>query len=293
MPPRIAVCLTSHDRLDCARINQEIFKLNFKNPYVVVHASSGAGAQAYLEDAFVPCPPLPHFAGALSLMRNAIGAAAAFAPDLLVVLDGDVWLLKEDMLLAYIRRLQEDPRSLIATCAWSTPPRSRLQRLAREVKGIVLSPEDRLRRLASIPRRMRYDAVDFCTQCIILRNDRSLLELFCGMRPDGRRLVERLWFDRFTAYYGFERVVRMREREPVHPHQRFACEQLGLHGEHWPAAGTSRDPGDARLIEYIHPDTPGKREALERCPHIRTGESIQRLLNADSFDYYNRGAKRY
>ena len=291
--PSIAVCLTSHDRMDCARINQEIFKLNFINPYVVVHASSGSEAHPYLEDAFVPCAPLPHFAGALSLMRNAIGAAAAFKPDFLVLLDADIWLLKEDVLLAYIRRLQESPRSLIATCAWSTPPRSRLRRLARECAGIVLSPEDRLRRLASIPRRMRYDAVDFCTQCIILRNDRFLLDLFCSMRPDGRRLVERLWFDRFTAYYGFERVVRIREREPVHPHQRFVCEPLGLHGEHWPAAGTSKDPGNATWNEYIHPDTPGKREALERCPHIRTGESIQRLLNADSFDYYNRGAKRY
>ena len=291
--PSIAVCLTSHDRLDCARINQEIFKLNFTSPYVVVHASSGAEARPHLEDAFVKCAPLPHFAGALSLMRNAISAAAAFKPDFLILLDADVWLLNEDVLLDYIRRLQESPRSLIATCAWSTPPRSRLRRLAREVADIVRSPADRLRRLASIPRRMQYDAVDFCTQCIILRNEQFLLDLFCSMRPDNGRMVERLWFDRFTAYYGFDRIVRMREREPVHPHQRFVCEQLGLHGEHWPAAGTSKDPGDASWIAYIHPDTPGKREALERYPHIRTGESIQRLLNADSFDYYNRGAKRY
>ena len=64
----------------------------------------------------------------------------------------------------------------------------------------------------------------------------------CARRPSAGRAPG---FDRFTAYYGFDRVVRMREREPVHPHQRFACEQLGLHGEHWPAAGTSQDPGDA------------------------------------------------
>lgn len=36
----------------------------------------------------------------------------------------------------------------------------------------------------------------------------------------------------------------------------------------------------------------GKKEALLKFPQICRGESIQRLLNATSFDYYNPGASR-
>lgn len=63
MLPRIAVCMTSYDRIDCARINQEIFKLNFTHSYILIHATSGINAEPYLEDVFVRTKPKPHFLG--------------------------------------------------------------------------------------------------------------------------------------------------------------------------------------------------------------------------------------
>lgn len=296
MTPKIAICLTSHDRLDCTRINQEIFKLNFSSPYIVVHASSGANAEQYLEDTFVPCKPLPHFAGALSLMKNAIKAALPFEPEFLVLLDGDTWLLEERPLLKTIQCLKENPVLLMATCAWMNLPRSKKIRLMTEIHEIVHIPGDRVRRLMSLPRRMRYDAIDFCTQFLILRNYKPLMDLFCSMLPDNSRLVERQWFDRFTAHFGFERVLRMKEREPVVPDHRFVCKALGLHSEHWPAAGTSTDSRNEMDIYFVKPGTPGKKEALENYPNIRNGEFIQRLLNAKNHEelaYYNIGAKRF
>lgn len=290
------ICLTSHDRLDCARINQEIFKLNFSRPYTVVHASSGPDARLYLEDVFVRCTPQPHFVGALALMQSAISAARELEPDFLVLLEADTWLLDEQILQGFIGRMQADPALLMAACAWKTPPRALTRRLAREFVGLVFTAGDRLRRLATLPRRLRCDAVDFGTQFCIMRNDPLLLDVFCGMRPDSRRMVERQWFERFSTHFNFERVLRMREREPVHPHQRFACEPLALHSEHWPAAGTYAGFPDLKNIACVKPHAPGKREALVRYPLIRTGECIQRLLRARTpaeLAYYNSGARRF
>jgi hypothetical protein len=296
MIPATAVCLTSYDRLDCARINQEIFKLNFSGPYTVVHASSGPEARPYLEDCFVRCTPQPHFAGALALMQRAISAAREFEPGFLVVLEADTWLLDEQILQGFVGRMQADSALLMAACAWMTPPRNRLRRLARELVALARWPSERLRRIATLPRRLRYDAVDFGTQFCIMRNHPFLLDLFCGMRSQSRRMIERQWFELFSAYFSFERVLRMREREPVHPYQRFACDRLCLHSEHWPAAGTYAGNHDPRSKAQVKTDAPGKREALERYPHIRKGECIQRLLRANTstgLDWYNSGAQRF
>lgn len=61
--PSITICLTTHDRIDCAKINQEIFKLNFRTPFRIVHACSGSQAAPYLEDAFLWCEPKPIMPG--------------------------------------------------------------------------------------------------------------------------------------------------------------------------------------------------------------------------------------
>lgn len=296
MNPKVAICLTSHDRLDCTYINQEILKLNFTYPYILVHASSGASSKRYLEDAFVSCNPLPHFAGAISLMKNAVNAALPFKPDYLVVLDGDTWLLEEKSLLNFLQCLQENPYLLMATCAWMPPPRRFIHRVLMEISEIVKIPANRFYRFISLPRRVFYDAVDFSTQFLILRNYKPVVDLFLSLSPDDPRLIERQWFDLFSTRFSLNRVLRMKEREPVHPDRRFVCKQLGLHSEHWPSSGTSTDPRNETEIDFVRPGTPGKREALENYPNICKGKFIQKLLKSEkdsNLAYYNIGAKRY
>jgi len=293
---KVAICLTSHDRLDCTLINQEIFKLNFSHPYIVIHASSGAKATRYLDDAFVHCKPLPHFAGAVSLMKNAVKAALQFEPDFIVVLDGDTWLLEEKALWKFIQCLQENPRLLMATCAWMPLPHRFIHRVLMEFTEIVNIPVNRFSRFISLPRRVFYDALDFSTQFLIMRNYKPAVDLFLSLSPDDPRLIERQWFDLFSTHFSLNRVLRMKEREPVHPNHRFVCEQLGLHSEHWPAAETSTDPRNEKEIDFVKPGTPGKREALEKYPNIRKGKFIQKLLNSatnEDLAYYNTSAKRY
>ena len=296
MIPRIAICLTSHDRIDCTLINEEIFKLNFTHPYIVIHAASGARAVPYLEDAFVRCEPKPHFAGAITLMQTAIKAALPFDPDFLILLDGDTWLLDEQILIGLIQRLQANPLLLMAATSWMPLRGSLWKRFKRELSEIRHIPGDRMRRLVFVQGRMTYDAKDFSTQFFIMRNHKPLLDVFLSLRIDDKRLIERQWFDRFSTRFSLRRVLRIREREPVHPDNRLVCERLGLYSQHWPAAGTSADQKDKNSPYYVRPGMPGKREALERYPHIRKGKNIRRLLNAVSLadlDYYNAGAKRW
>lgn len=296
MECRIAICLTSHNRIDCTRINEEVFKLNFQHPYTVVHASSGQRAAPYLEDAFVRNEPLPHFAGAIVNMQTAVRAALEFNPDVLVLLDGDTWLLDERVLLDMIRRLLDGPNLLMAASSWMPPPRSSLGRIALELRELVQIREDFGLRLRAGLRRLSYDVCDFSTQFCILRNVKSLVDRFLSMRPGDGRLVERQWFDRFSARFDLQSVLRMTEREPVHPDHRFVCEPLALFSQHWPASGTSADPRDETDFHFVKPNTPGKREVLERFPNIGKGESIQRLLSATTaadLEYYNAGAPRY
>ena len=38
--PKAVVCMTNHERPDCARINMEIIKFNYPQPWAIVHACS-------------------------------------------------------------------------------------------------------------------------------------------------------------------------------------------------------------------------------------------------------------
>lgn len=281
--PSIAVCLTSYNRIECAKINQEIFKLNFRTPFFVAHACSGAQKQPYLEDAFIWCAPGSLNAGGMDLIQRSLKLACErFAPDYLVHLEADTWILDEQVILRFIREMERNPRLLLATCAWSSV--SPWRRARRAIRELVRRPSGLLKH--------QFDIVDFAAQFFIVRNDPAVMRCILDMRPDERRRAERQLYDAYVKRFGLETVLRMREREPVHPHNRQSCEVLALYCQHWPASGTAepRSPDEAN---GERPDRIGKREALLRYPEICRGAAIQRLLNATSFEYYNPGASRW
>ena len=114
------MCLTTHDRIDCARISQEIIKLNYRRPLPIVHAASAPDYRPYLEDVFVSCEPRPLKAGAVNLLQRAITAAtSAFDADYLVHLEGDTWLLDEEVIHRYIRKMEADDQVVLCTCSWN------------------------------------------------------------------------------------------------------------------------------------------------------------------------------
>lgn len=279
--PSIAICLTSHNRIDCARINQEIFKLNFRTPFLVVHASSGPQREPYLEDAFVWCEPKPINAGAINLIQQSLTLAREkFVPDYLVHLEADTWILDEQVILDFVREMERDPHLLLATSAWRSV--SPWRRFRHALRAAITAPSALLKNHA--------DLMDFSTQFFIVRNDPAVMWCILNMLHNEQRRAERQFFEAYLRHFNLDTVLRMRKREPVHPHNRQMCEALALYCQHWPAEGTAgSSPGDQRNqgIGAI-----GKKEALLKFPQIRCGESIQRLLKATSFEYYNPGASR-
>jgi hypothetical protein len=281
--PRIAICLTSYNRTECAKINQEIFKLNFRTPFVLVHACSGAQKERYLEDAFIWCAPGSLNAGGIDLIQRSLGLACErFAPDYLVHLEADTWILDEQVILRFVREMERNPRLLLAASAWTSV--SRWRRARRAMRELLRRPSALLTH--------QFDIVDFAAQFFIVRNEPAVLRCILGMRPEETRRADRQLYDAYVQRFGLDTVLRMREREPVHPHNRQSCEALALYCHHWPASGTA-EPRSADEAHGERPDRIGKREALLRYPQISRGAAIQRLLNATSFEYYNPGASRW
>ena len=281
--PSIAICLTSYNRIECAKINQEIFKLNFRTPFLVAHACSGAQKERYLEDAFIWCAPGSLNAGGMNLIQRSLELACdRFAPDYLVHLEADTWILDEQVILRFVGEMERNPQLLLATSAWSSV--SRWRRARHAIRELVRRPWGLL--------KYQFDIVDFTAQFFIVRNDPAVMRCILAMRPDENRRAERQLYDAYVKQFGLDTVLRMREREPVHPHNRQSCEALALYCHHWPASGTAepRSPDEAH---GERPDRIGKREALLRYPQISRGAAIQRLLNATSFEYYNPGASRW
>jgi hypothetical protein len=280
--PSIAICLTSHDRIDCAKINQEIFKLNFRTPFRVVHACSGPQKEPYLEDAFIWCKPKPINAGAINLVQRSLELACErFAPDYLVHLEADTWILDEQVILDFVHEMERSPHLLLATSAWwSVSP---WRRARHAIRAAIRGPSALIKH--------RLDVIDFSTQFFVVRNDPAVLRCILDMPLDERRRAERQFFDAYVRRFDLDTVLRMRKREPVHPHNRQMCEALALYCQHWPAKGTA-EPHSVEDRRYAGPDRIGKKEALLRFPRICRGESIQRLLEATSFEYYNPGASR-
>ena len=150
--PSIAICLTSYNRIDCAKVNQEIFKLNFRTPFLLVHACSGAQKERYLEDAFIWCAPGSLNAGGIDLIQRSLELACErFAPDYLVHLEADTWILDEQVILRFVREMERNRRLLLATSAWSSV--SRWRRARRAIRKLVRQPSALL--------QQQVDIVDF------------------------------------------------------------------------------------------------------------------------------------
>lgn len=277
--------MTSHNRIDCARISQEIIKLNYDRPLPVVHASSSATYGGYLEDAFESCAAKSLHAGAINLLQTAIRLCVKRLPQVeyIVHLEADTWLMDEAVVERYIRQMQSSD-ALLATCAWSSPePRTRVGRASRGICHLLGIPPART---ALQPMR------DFSTQFFIIRTDPRLIDAVLSIAPRENTFAEAEFYHAFTKHFGLDRVIRMIEREPVDQH-RYWCHEQALYCQHWPTRGSAADPRRWWDPLYIGPHLDGKRETLQRYPNISVGQHLNRLLDADEFSYYNEGAIRY
>jgi hypothetical protein len=279
---RAAVCMTTHNRIDCARINQEIIKFNYRCDWVIVHACSNHTYEKYLEDELIHCEPLPMTSGALNLLKRSIARAAdVYHPDYFVHLEGDTWILDHQVLLRYIQRLNDAPSALIAASSWS------IHNLPGWQRNWAVKKDPASRVKSTVIRLLPTFGVDFAmlqsdtisTQFFIAKNTAEFVAAIDSLKADDGYNLENGLYKKIVERSGVAAIIGMPEREPVHPHHRWVCEALSLYGQHWPTS-----------VPNI--DIPGKRETLKAFPALRGGPHMKRLLETTDLSYYNVGANR-
>lgn len=301
--PHAVICMTTYNRIDCARINQEIIKLNYSSPFPVVHACSSSHYEKYLEDILVACeqsslPQLQTSAigtlqhGALNLLKQSLAAATKhYSPEYLVHLEGDTWIMDEKVIQNIISKMDRNKELMICTSAWDE------DHLAFQyLKRPRLSTHFHLwfagvmRKLGKPYRLTCRDSL--ATQFFVMRATPEMLNCFQTLEPLPGLDLEQALYQAFMTRFGEQNILRQRVREPIHPFNRFVCEKLSLFSQHWPARGTANDLRDPTHPRFVSPSADGKRETLLKFPSIRRGEHIQKLLAAQTFEYYNPGASR-
>ena len=287
---QVVVCLTSFNRIDCARISMEIIKLNWAHKWPVVHACSDAGYTRYIEDVLVKREPQPLTAGAADLLLASVTAASNhFQADYIIHLEADTWIFDQNVIKRYIEKLAEKPRAVIAASSWSTdyvPKWKRSPLLRRRLRGHLAS--------AIRPLGFRYgirEKKSLSTQFFIAKATPAFLDLLSGLRAKEGDVLEKLLYSAVVDRFGRSAIVNMPEREPVHPRFRHACEPLSLFCQHWPSA-------EEAPTATAHPDVTqadrlrGKKECLAMASLTRHGPYMEQLLNSSDLRYYNGNANR-
>lgn len=284
--------MTTFDRIDCARINQEIVKLNYMNSFPIVHACSSDIYEQYLEDVFVRCERKDLRTGALHLLQRSLRAATEeLKPEYIIHLEGDTWIMDQAVIHDIISAMDRNRNLMICTSTWDE---DWLAFKYLKNPGILLKLQMQFARIIrrfGIPYYLQCTD-SLATQFFVIRAIPEVLDCFTNVRFVKGRDLEQAVYRSFMQRFNKHNVLRLRVREPIHPFNRYVCEKLSLYSQHWPAKGTANDSREPTHPRYISPSADGKRETLLKYPSVREGKYLRKLLNAQSFDYYNPGASR-
>lgn len=294
--PKVVVCMTNHERPDCARINQEIIKLNYPEPWPIVHACSDPTYEPHMEDVLVRCQPRSFIEGALNLLRQSCHAAVeVYNPQYLLHVEADTWVFDQGIIQRYIDLLDRHPEAFLAASTWSTDQRVQWRRLRHPFAKLKLGVAYVLNAMGNdfgIKRKRTLSS-----QFFIARNDTRFLKMINGIQPTLENTLEYDFYQAFVQEFGTKAVVHIKEREPVHPDHRHWCPALTLHAQHWPEQlpRPADLPADDTPREGVSGqyDIPGKKEVLAAYGFKHVGPAMRTLLEATDTSYYNPKAKRY
>ncbi len=289
---KTVICMTTYNRIDCARINQEIIKLNYFKPLPIVHTCSSSAYHQHIEDVFLACEPKSLQHGALDLLKQSLALAmTTYTPEYIVHLEGDTWIMNEQIIYDLIAKMEQDKELMICTSAWDEDLLAfkylKQPSLKLNLQKIV----------AAVARKAGFSYQLACrdslaTQFFIIRTTPEVISTFMTLEPIPGIDLEQALYRNFFKVFKDRNLLRLTTREPIHPFNRYVTEKMTLFSQHWPIRGSANDIRDSTHPRYISPNADGKRETLMRFPTIHRGECIQKLLNAKTFDYYNPGASR-
>ena len=282
--PKVVVCIKTFNRVDCARINMEIIKLNYPHQWPIVHACSDKKYKPYIEDVLVKCEPKGIWAGAFDLLQNSMTAAnAQYSPDYIVQLEADTWLMNQEIIEKYITLLSNNPRAVIASSSWSFDKSEKWKASGKVLKKLAYYVT-RLTKWMGLPWHIGWYHTTLASQFFIIKNTAEVRELFSTMKaPGADEYLEKYLFSEITRRFGKGAIIWMKEREPVHPNNRNLCEEMELFCQHFP----SKYYDNSSLIED------GKKEVLERYRSLKKGRCMKKLLQSEDLTYYNSNANRF
>ena len=281
---KVVVCITTHNRVDCARINMEIIKYNYQKKWLIVHACSNDNYQKYIEDILIKCPPKPLQEGAFNLLKHSWQAAhEKFSPDYIVHIEADTWLMNQVLIENYINKLDLDKDAVISGSSWSFDKSYKWKQSKSYLKRIKYFTSILTKSLGFSWHIGWKNSIS--TQYFIAKNTPRLRKLILeSAGPAETEYLEKYLFSKINNEFGRKAFLWMKEREPVHPKYRESCEALELFCSHLP----SNEQSTGSKINNLRA---GKKQTLQKYFFLQKGPHMQKLLESKSFGYYNLGAK--
>jgi len=264
---KCVICVTTFNRIDCARINMEIIKLNYPIQWPIVHACSNENYTQYLEDILVQRQPKDMQDGALDLLISALEAANQnFNPDFIIHVESDTWLMNQAILDKYIQKLEDNPKKIIACSRWNSD-RSQVWKESKKIRYFF----SKLFKPLGLNFHIRSNN-SLSSQFFIIKNDPKIIQGLQSLKSVPlKSSLEMELMKVIKTKFGRDSVIFLKEREPVHPNYRDSCEALELYCQHSPEE---------------------KIKVLKKYSTFKKGAYMENLLTSQHVEYYNFGARR-
>lgn len=269
---KIVVSITTFNRIDCARINIEIIKKNYKAHWPIVHACSSIRYKKYKEDVLIKCDAMPMPMGAYDLLKQSIVKAHdLYQPDFIVHIEGDTWLMDQTIIEKYINQLDQDKYGVIAASKWNFDKLEKWK-ISKKIHKNFFYFVAKIMKKIGFRFHLGWENT-FSTQFFILKNSEKIQSIFKTMKPPkSGAILEKYLYKEIKKRFGKRAFLMMNERDPVHPLYRDSCDSLKLYSSHKPKE---------------------RKETLKRFSLLNQGFYMKKLLNTKNLNYYNKDAPHY
>lgn len=279
----VGCLIYTHERVDDAKINQEIIRSLWTDSRVlgvpsIVHAYNGKRSwypKKHLEDILIRRNNPGHFQGAADLIDVGLLTFHRKFPKIryVVVLAADTWCLKPKYLASVIQAMQKNHQPL-ATALWNLPKKYHEDQVGIATDFFIVDVQWAMK-FHFFP--LRYQ--EFW---------KKYHEILSYVRPGANVSVERLALSRFHDACFSEHHNNVRRKEFAEKSIYFLTERMPVHLKkdrqgywvrrfYWPNIG---------LVTH-HQPTP-KRSILRRTKGIY-GSTIEQLRRASDLTYFNHG----
>ena len=279
---KIGVLIYTHNRVDDAKINIEIIrnfwqKISFFNNVKIVHSFNGKKewySNKYLEDDLVLSKNTWHFRGASDLIDVGVKKFEKNM-DYVIVLASDTWLIDP----TYVKNLLENMEKhelYLATCAWGLVGRNDVKDVGMATDFFIIdvkwAKKYKMFPLNYGKFHRKYKDLFLYKNCGNVMLEKLMLSHFV------EAIAREQKFGGSARKRAFEKILMMKEREPVH--SKIRKDGTWVRKMYWPKMG---------LLTHHEPAL--KKKILKERK-ISKGQNIKRLLDSRNLDYFNTGVKK-